>query len=224
MLQHEKLWGSEESEFLTPIAKALQPAYQLGLKYAPHSWLLEQQVELAEFAQYLGNGLAALYASRADGKRWVEQTPSYTLIAEQLALMFPAAQFLFIIRDGRQVADSMQRMWQWNISTAVTTWQNHVMAGLSLQAHCPERVLEIRYETLVRQPDQCFQLIFDFLGLEHSKAAAEFTRSKPINVAPGTENQSRQDKLAPRWHNWSRSDKRKCAKIINPLLTRLGYH
>lgn len=224
LLQHDQLWGSEESEFLLPIANAIQPAYDLGIKFEPHSWLRQQQVELPEFAYYLGKGIADLYASRANGKRWVEQTPSYTMIAHLLALLFPNAQFLFIIRDGRQVVDSMQRMWQWDIPKATTTWCEHINAGLALKDQYPERVLNIRYEQLVQEPQLGFKRVFDFLQLADHTASAEFMQGKPINVSPGTESQSTTDKLEPRWLKWKWSEQRAFKAIAKQLMQQLEYN
>lgn len=223
MLQHEELWGSEESEFLIPIANALKPAYDLGLKFEPHSWLFKQKVDLHEFAVHLGKGLADLYSARSQGKRWVEQTPSYTLVAEELALMFPTAQFLFIIRDGRQVADSMQKMWQWNVEKAAMVWHRHTQSGLVLKELYPQRVFEVRYEALISAPQKTFKNIFEFLNLPYADAAAEFIESKPINVSPGTENQTSSDKLEPRWPQWPTHSITRHKRITGEMLQRLGY-
>ncbi len=168
-------------------------------------------------------GLESLYASRAGGKRWVEQTPSYTMVAEQLALMFPTAQFLFLIRDGRQVTDSMRRMWEWDIPKAAGVWKDHTQTGLSLQQQYPDRVMQLRYESLVSQPEPQFMQIFEFLGLENAPESAAFMQGRPINTSPGTEDQSAKDKLKPRWHSWGWSEKRQCNKSIGPLLSKLGY-
>ena len=50
-----------------------------------------------------------MVTKKSRGKRWVDQSPSYTLIASELARLFPDAQFLHIVRDGRRVVNSMIR-------------------------------------------------------------------------------------------------------------------
>src|SRR6185437_4692741 len=65
------------------------------------------KVEKSEFSTFVGLGINALFTSRSCGKRWIDQTPLYTLIADLLAEMFPDALFLHIIRDGRRVVHSM---------------------------------------------------------------------------------------------------------------------
>jgi len=223
LLQHEALWGSEESEFLLPLARALRPAYDRGMQFTPHSWLAQQNVSQEEFAASVGLGLSALYASRSGGKRWVEQTPSYSTVALELAGMFPAAQFLHIVRDGRQVADSMRRMWDWSMAEAAGHWHDHVSAVLKLEQQHPARVLRIRYEEMIADPQQQLPPVFAFLRLSMEPAAAGFIAGRPINTAPGTSSSSSMEKLQPRWHSWSQAELQTFLDIAGPLLQELGY-
>lgn len=223
LLQHESLWGSEESEFLLPIARAIGPAYAQGMRFKPHSWLHQQDVDLNEFAAYIGAGLNDLYVSRSDGMRWVEQTPSYSIVATELALLFPTAQFLHIIRDGRQVVDSMRRMWNYTLTEAAHQWRDHVRGALELEQQHAKNVLRINYEKLVSDPNATFQQIFAFLDLSPTDAAVAFVQDKPINVAPGTEEQPSLQKLQPRWHGWSTDDQSTFNEIAGQLLARLEY-
>lgn len=223
LLQHDALWGSEESEFLLPFARALGPAYDRGMQFTPHSWLAQQKVSKEEFAASVGLGLSALYASRSGGKRWVEQTPSYSTVALELACMFPAAQFLHIVRDGRQVADSMRRMWGWSMAEAAGQWYDHVSAVLKLEQQYPARVLRMRYEELVAEPQQQLPPVFGFLHLPMAPAAASFIACRPINTAPGTTSSSSMEKLQSRWHSWPQAELQTFMKVAGPLLQELGY-
>lgn len=223
LLEHDALWGSEESEFLLPIARAVTPAYEQGMRFTPHSWLHQQKVSREEFAASVGAGLNALYASRSGGRRWLEQTPSYSTVACELAHMFPSAQFLHIVRDGRQVADSMCRMWRWSMQESAQQWLDHVSAVLRLEQQQPARVQRIHYEKLVSHPQQMMQQIFAFLGLPEEKAAASFIQNRPINTAPGTDEQTSVEKLQPRWHDWSDDELQTFDRIAGELRRQLGY-
>lgn len=223
LLQHNMLWGSEESEFLLPLARAVAPAFARGMQFTPHSWLHQQKVTREEFAASFGNGLSALYASRSGGRRWLEQTPSYSTIASELACMFPTAQFLHIVRDGRQVADSMRGMWEWSMHEAAQQWLDHVSAVLQLELDQPSRVLRVHFEQLVTKPRQQLQQVFAFLGLREVVAAANFIQSSPINCAPGVTAQSSTDKLEPRWHAWSPDDLQQFDQLAGVLRLQLGY-
>lgn len=223
LLQHDALWGSEESEFLLPLAHAIEPAYERGMRFVPHSWLHQQNVSRDEFAACAGAGLNALYLSRSGGRRWVEQTPSYSTVACELAAMFPDAQFLHIVRDGRQVADSMARMWGWSIDKSARQWCDHVTAVLALEQQQSARVLRFHYESLVTEPGQQLQAIFSFLALASQQASIDFIQAKPINTAPGTDQQASTEKLKPRWQQWSAEDQRGFYDSAGELLSELGY-
>jgi len=223
LLQHADLWGSEESEFLLPIARAITPAFTRGMQFTPHSWLHQQNVTRDEFSACVGAGLSALYLSRSGGRRWVEQTPSYSTVAGELAAMFPDAQFLHIVRDGRQVADSMARMWDWSIDKSARQWRDHVTAVLELEQQQPARVLRFHYENLVADPEQQLQAIFGFLALDLPQESIDFIQAKPINTAPGTDQQASTDKLKPRWQQWSAEDQQSFYDNAGELLSELGY-
>lgn len=223
LLQHDALWGSEESEFLLPLARAIAPAFERGMRFVPHSWLHQQKVSREEFAASVGSGLSALYASRSGGRRWVEQTPSYSTVASELAAMFPDAQFLHIVRDGRQVADSMCRMWNWSIDEAAQQWLDHVGAVLPLEQDHATRTLRLYYEDLVANPQQQLRHIFAFLGLREVAAATRFIQDRPINAAPGTEAQISAEKLRPRWHEWSQEQLLAFDQLAGELCRQLGY-
>jgi hypothetical protein len=193
------------------------------MRFAPHSWLQAEAVDFETFASSVGAGLAALDLSRSGGRRWVEQTPSYSTVATALASMFPQAQFLHIIRDGRQVADSMRRMWGWSVTRAAREWREHVECVVRLERSQPGRVHRLHYEGLVSAPAEALERVFDFLGLSTSDAAARFVRQPPINVSPGTEREGHADKLMPRWQAWSTEEQSAWLDEAGALLAELGY-
>ena len=100
---HSQLWTSEESQLMLDLFGdgRLDKNYLRDGK-GRGSWLVQQKVERKDFLRYLGLGLNALFTDRAGGKRWVDHTPPYTLMVRDLADLFPGAQFLHILRDGRR--------------------------------------------------------------------------------------------------------------------------
>src|SRR5207253_4877727 len=77
LAQHNQLWTSDESQILWDLFGdgRLDKNYQRAGR-ADGSWLRKQRIEKAEFLCFLGLGLNALYTSRSQGKRWIDQTPS----------------------------------------------------------------------------------------------------------------------------------------------------
>ena len=224
LLQHPALWGSEESEFMLPLARARKSSYDSGIRYGEHAWLVQQKVGYAEYCAAIGSGIDRLYRSRSGGLAWVEQTPAYSTIAAELAMLFPQARFLFIHRDGRKVNESMRRMWQWDVAEAAQAWVAHNQFCLELLADNPQRVHRFAYEALVADPKAVFQDIFAFLHLDYTAEATRFLRDRaPINVSPGTETESGQAKLALRQDDWQPEQVEEFWHHAGAMMARLSY-
>jgi hypothetical protein len=85
--------------------------------------------------------------------------------------LFPNTKFIHIIRDGRDVAQSVLKMdWGPNdIIEAAEWWRDHVRLGRCMGKMLPpDRYMEIRYEDLVLDTENNLRRICDFLGLPYA--------------------------------------------------------
>jgi hypothetical protein len=97
-------------------------------------------------------------------QRLGDKTPHYFAIVPELAMLYPEAKFIYLVRDGRDVA----------ISWIDAGWQRYYEPGFewpASMAHLdhdrsayPNHVLEVRYEDLVRQPAEVARRICAFIG------------------------------------------------------------
>lgn len=222
--QHPELWGSEESDFLEPLLDGLERAWSFGRQRHEFHWLYKEQVSIDEFLRHAGYGMNSLYSSRAGGRRWVETTPRYTLKLEGLASMFPDAVFLFLLRDGRQVVDSLTHFVNpQRFRAACRTWRQNTEAGLAF-SNSPwgHRLLQVRFEEIVVRPEEELKRIFRFLELEPEPASVSFIADKPpINSSFPAE--SSIQKLGPRWLSWSRGERLAFHRIAGDLLIQLEF-
>src|SRR5438105_2696188 len=104
LAQHSQLWTSTESDVFWHLLaeRHAERAYETAAaRPDSQDWLRRNDVVEEEFLAHVGLGLNALCASRSEGRRWIDQTPRNTLIAPTLALVFPDALFVHILRDGR---------------------------------------------------------------------------------------------------------------------------
>ena len=95
-----------------------------------------------------------------------EKTPSNALVFRELLDLFPAARCIFVLRDPRAIIASMlevgaraaaqghlTQLWTRSLSAAVAYVQRYFRAARAAEAEAPGRVLVLRYETLVTEPE-----------------------------------------------------------------------
>ncbi len=117
-----------------------------------------------------------MYAERWGKPRWGDKRPSYFKRIDALLAMFPDAQIVHLIRDGRDCVASLQRMPWWG-SGSIGAMQNW-LAAMQTGARCRRRLrddqfFELRYEDLVVNPRVELQRLCDFLGEEFDEAMLE---------------------------------------------------
>jgi len=125
-----------------------------------------------------------------EGKaRWGDKTPYYVLHLSTLVQMFPDAQIIHLVRDGRDVALSLfgRRLdfHVYNTYFAAKYWQHYVdvghTTGVTLE---PEVYLEVRYEDLLSNPTTAVERICSFLGEEFSDAVINFKKAGQAGKTP----------------------------------------
>ena len=148
--------------------------------------------EPISYADFVG-GLFDLYG-KARGKQLVgDKTSGYVRNLRALHELWPAARFVHVIRDGREVCLSVMS-WSkvdratgffqsWDddpVSTAALWWACNVRFGREIgQMLGPKLYYEIRYDLLVAHPaEECAKLC-DFLDVHYSDAMPKFYENRP---------------------------------------------
>ncbi len=233
---HPAFWTSAESDYLHYVfgRRQLRTAYQTAAGRADGGWLQANEVGYAEFARAMGLGVERLYESRSRGKRWVDATPGYTLMADDLHLMCPEARFLHILRDGRAVVSSMQRSgfgtdWSKDFGLACETWVRYASVAEQFVAANPARAMTVRHAEMIASPDQEFERIFSFLGETSDGRAAEMIRTQRINSSYGNAKledvrRAKRPEAAPSspWSTWSNRERKIFEKTAGPTMEALG--
>ena len=112
-----------------------------------------------------------------------EKTPSNALVFRELLDLFPAARCIFVLRDPRAVIASMLEVgtraaaqrypiqpWTRSLPAAIAYVQRYFRAARDAEAEASGRMLVLRYEALVMEPEAETRAICNFLSLPWTEA------------------------------------------------------
>lgn len=203
---------------------------------------------IEEFARALPGGrdrylarvrelLEGLYADAAgSGERWfVDKTPRYHLIVEELLALFPEAPFVLLWRNPLDVVASMTATWhdhRWYPYRHGIDLFDGLTALVDAQSVHPARLTVVRYEDLVTGP-AAWEPIAGRLGISIDQALLDAGASSRLEAFAGDPSQARtavvssssrdrwRDELAsPVRRRWAR---RYLDWIGDERLARMGY-
>src|SRR5881409_2483482 len=178
---HPRLAIPPESHFLPKLARrfgsgpvgAEEVAREIVATQMFAAWGLDRDaaVERATgttFAEVVGSIYLA-YAEAHGKPRWGDKTPAYVLEMPLLARTFEGSRFVHLIRDGRDVALSLRsvRFGPNDPMGAAAFWERRVRTGMHDGTVLgPERYREIRYGSLVAEPEKELRELSPWLDLE----------------------------------------------------------
>lgn len=128
----------------------------------------EALADAAETPSFAGV-YAALHRAyaQAEGKaRWGEKTPRNGFWMDEIRVSFPDAQFIHIVRDGRDqaidISDSL--LWPNSVYSGASLWQRYVNAIRESASRLPaDGYCEIRYEDLCGNTEATVRKLCEFL-------------------------------------------------------------
>ncbi|MBN1510693.1 MAG: sulfotransferase [Phycisphaerae bacterium] len=196
----------------------------------------------AEIARFVDRILFS--AARAAGKqRWADKTPESIAYVPFLHRLFPNARFIWLIRDGRDVA----------ISTAAAVW-DHIVFQEKRIPNTFENALQrwvawndqfeqeagnlviphwkLLYEDLVREPRRQLQPLFEFLGVSWDDRVLDpYASEHEVVHCPTVEGERSfyaRSRIDPsslfRWKtDLSWLQRRRTRRMADATLVRLGY-
>ena len=146
----------------------------------------------------IGDAIGAVFEAYADaaGKpRWGDKTPMYMRHLALLEKLFPQAQYVHLIRDGRDAALSFLEMpegtftrtWAHPRTPAqfACLWRKEVGDARALGRRVgPTRYLEVRYEQLVADAESVVREICTFAAVAFESAMLDYTDSVDVSAKP----------------------------------------
>lgn len=172
---HSLIASSEESLFLLHMWRIYSDLYMgdnrrktTNLKdYLSSDQLL---LTIGNFSdEIFGNFLA-----KENKHIYLDHSPWYGSIASFIKVIYPDAQFIHIIRDGREVVRSLSHSYakgfQWagsSIEYRTGIWKNSVENCLKIKENYPNDYYEIYYKDLIESPEQSFKDICKKLDIAY---------------------------------------------------------
>jgi hypothetical protein len=173
------LWGGSDEVAVDEVIEALVRHGQFSTWDLPIEVVRDEMGgnRVAPYAAIIDSAYRA-YARLHGKRRWGDKTPRYVENIPLLARLWPAARFIHLIRDGRNVALSYADVpfGPKTVARAARLWANRVSLGIAHgRALGPGRYLEIRYEDLVADASARIKALCGFLDLEFEPGMLDYT-------------------------------------------------
>jgi len=152
-----------------------------ALRFTPFKWsgrnwtgrLGWSDEEFDELARELYDRLFMRYAEQHGKGRWGEKTPLHTWHIEDMARLFPDAQFIAMVRHPYgSIASNMTRF-RSRLARAAAQWTQPCRELAAQAAVLPDRFVLLRYEDLVLRPEPLLRELLEWLGEPWSPAVLE---------------------------------------------------
>ena len=175
--QESKLFRDNRLERIyTDLRTIWPPGLDPRYGFAPHT--LDQVM-----AGLIHQAVLLPYCQQQGKPRWANKTPETILFIDTLFALFPAAQFIHMIRDPRdafcsireRAAKSKKNKPRWPKLEAAE-WCGRINCGLAWRER-PDRYREVHYENLVTQPEATLRTLLAFLD---EPWAASMLENNPI--------------------------------------------
>jgi hypothetical protein len=186
-----------------------------------------------------GDAIGAIfesYAARAGKPRWGDKTPMYMRHLRLLDELFPTAQYVHLVRDGRDAALSFLEMpegtftrtWAHPRSPAqfACSWWKEVRDARALGRRIgPARYSEVHYERLVAEPESVVRELCRFAGLPYDGSMLDYAGEVDVSAKPHQQRLLRPPTTGVR--NWREGmvveEVAGFETVAGDLLSELGY-
>jgi hypothetical protein len=153
---------------------ARNPKFKALWRISPTARISESSGRTIETARQVLFDIVEQYAAvvgRAPWSVWVDHSPNNVRHICDLLALCPDAKFIHLVRDGRAIAASVLPLdWGPNdILSAGKWWVEQVGHGCAAELRFPDRVVRVRYEDLVSDPETTLGRICEFVGLPFSQ-------------------------------------------------------
>jgi hypothetical protein len=223
-----------EDLFLDSADRILDYVDTVRGRWDPDWGVVDEELE-AQLLASLGDALLR-FLTVDPSRRLVTKNPSVTNIKHVFRL-FPDAQVLVLVRDGRAVVESCVRTFGWDFDLACRRWAeaaNEALEFLAARDADDPSVRLIRYEDLVAQSKETVSELLLFLRLDQDRydfsgaeqlpvrGSSVFLGGRPNVHWQPLERTADFDPLH-RWQHWELGARKRFAWLAGSQQHALGY-
>lgn len=197
------------------------------------AWRNKYYGDISTYADLLVCFMGAVAESQGVD-RWAECTPAHLLHMNEIKKGIPGAKFIHIIRDGRDVSISLNKLsWVDSIpvpfshltalNSAALTWKWTVSIGREIGKLLGDDYLEVRFEELLAYPEKVLLDIGQFITHEIDYS---YILDHAIGSVATPNTAFKGDSFLPkeRWRLLPEHELKEIEEFIAPTLTNLGYN
>ena len=160
---------------------------------------------------------------------WCAKTfPDYK-VAKGLMRLYPKTKFIYIVRNGCDVVQSMTKFSgfrQQEFEDQCRGWVRSMKNFRYLLSL--ESAIEVRHEQLVTRPEELFQNIFNFLGVENHEGPVNYVRNNIVHpLEKRTQGAINVEKFfserKPSYESWSPEQREIFKRICGESMREAGY-
>jgi len=178
LASHDQIDTCAEPWILLPVASALRDEQFADYGHVPaKKAVTDFLARTGEVSELYSRALRAfgmeLY-EQAVTKRanyFVDKTPRYHLIVEQILKAFPKGKFIFLWRNPLSIAASISDTWinnQWGFGHyRVDLYKGIEKLNAASKSLPNERAYRLRYEDIITRKNEKIEEIFEYLDLEY---------------------------------------------------------
>jgi hypothetical protein len=180
--------------------------------------------DLDEEARRFFDRIFMRYASEHGKQRWGEKTPQHTWHVGKMARVFPDSVFIGIVRHPGAATASNMRRFGHSVKWATRHMWRYLKEVARQGALRPDRMVIVRYEDLVLQPEALMRELLDWLGEPWDDAVLEHHSIQSQRDHHRIEGLSKADEpiRADRITKWTAEISEADQALIRRELTRVG--
>lgn len=233
---HSQICCPPETDFLGPLTRLIDPQERSSNSLNDMGFDREHvQSRVRDMALYFFQN----YATSHNKPRWADKTPAYVDCIDEIAEVFPEAQFVMIYRHGFDQAESFTRKGTFTRDVfsgyvkededvrigATKYWADMTQNMLHFEAANPDKCFRMRYEDLCEQSEQLLRPMFQFLDEPWEEQVLEYYKfNHDKGAEDGRAAATRGFQISKdNYLEWSDELTKACTEVAKPVLDQLKY-